>query len=301
MIYDSLLLPASGVKGYSILGALKVIEYHKILDNIKTIIGISAGAILGLLLSIGYKPLELFNLGNDININTYNTDDNLIINLINKKSLYSTDKIINIIINFLEKKQFSKTITFKEFKKKSKYDLSIIASDITKSKLFIFNEKNTPNVPLLLAIKSTIAIPLIFPPVIYKDSILVDGGIYNYLPIPLITNTTLIINMSSNFNILNSHITKEFDLKNYILLLLNGFIKNDFLDICESYHKINLKIDFGSIDFALNKDEKVSLYLKGIETSYNFFKRKHILKKYFIYWSPAFKGTSSSVSLSSAP
>ena len=86
--------------------------------------------------------------------------------------------------------------------------------------------------------------------------------------------------MNSNYNILNSHITKEFDLKNYILLLLNGFIKNDFINKIKSYHKINLKIDYESINFALKKDEKISLYLKGILISYNFFKQKHLLNKF---------------------
>ena len=278
---DSLLLPASGVKGYAILGSLKVIEYYKILNNIKKIIGISAGAIIGLLLTIGYNSSDIFNFSSDININTYDTTDNLIINLINKKSLYSTDKLINIIIQFLEKKKFPKTTTFKDLKDRGIYDLSIIASDITKSKLLIFNEKNTPDVPILLAIKSTIAIPIIFPPVIYKDCILVDGGVYNYLPIPLITNTTLIINMNSNYNILNSHITKEFDLKNYILLLLNGFIKNDFINKIKSYHKINLKIDYESINFALKKDEKISLYLKRYIDILQFFQTETFIKQIF--------------------
>ena len=293
MNYDSLLLPATGVKGYSILGILTIIDKLKILNNIKKIIGISSGSIIGLLLSIGYKPSVIFNLSIDFNININENKENLLLNLLNIKSLYSSNEIIKFVLFFMNKKNISKDITFKELNIISKYELSIIASDITKSKLFIFNYKETPNVPILFAIKSSIAIPMIFPPVIYKDSILIDGDVYNHLPITLITKSTLIIKLDSNHNVINSHITSDFNIKNYILLILNGFIKNNYLNNYESYNKINLNINFSSIDFNLSKEDKKNLYINGIECSYRFFKRKILLKKYFNYWSPVFKGSSS--------
>ena len=55
-----LILSGGGVKGVAHLGALKALHELGLLQNIDTFVGTSIGAFIGVLLSIGYSPDELY-------------------------------------------------------------------------------------------------------------------------------------------------------------------------------------------------------------------------------------------------
>jgi predicted acylesterase/phospholipase RssA len=52
---DTLYLSPGGIKGYSILGVISVLEKKQLLQYYKTIMGSSVGSIIGLLIIIGYN------------------------------------------------------------------------------------------------------------------------------------------------------------------------------------------------------------------------------------------------------
>ena len=77
-VIDTLILSGGGMKGMAELGALHHMEGLGILKNITTIAGSSAGSTIGLLLIIGYRPVEIYHffmnadLKKFTNINAYN-------------------------------------------------------------------------------------------------------------------------------------------------------------------------------------------------------------------------------------
>lgn len=72
--------------------------------------------------------------------------------------------------------------TFKEID----IDLKICTADIISYKPVIFSATTTPDVPIRLAIRASISIPLVFSPVQFEDKMLVDGAVFNSLPLNLL-------------------------------------------------------------------------------------------------------------------
>ena len=57
--HNTLILSGGGVRGFGLLGSLQYLMLHKYLDNIDKFIGVSIGAILSIILIIGYEPTEI--------------------------------------------------------------------------------------------------------------------------------------------------------------------------------------------------------------------------------------------------
>lgn len=66
--------------------------------------------------------------------------------------------------------------------------LTIVASDITYMRPYIFSTIMTPNVPLALAARCSASIPFVYAPVPCNGSLLMDGGMRNNIPIDLLVD-----------------------------------------------------------------------------------------------------------------
>jgi NTE family protein len=64
--------------------------------------------------------------------------------------------------------------------------LTIVASDITFMRPYIFSKIMTPNVPLAFAARCSASIPFVYAPMPCSGSLLVDGGVRNNIPIDLL-------------------------------------------------------------------------------------------------------------------
>ena len=182
-----LVLSGGGLLGISYIGLAKFLEEslsNPIIKNFKSITGCSAGAIFGSLIAIGYTSTELQNIIKEMNFKEYiNINAESLINFMKLKGLESGKTIINFIKKCIKDKTNNENITFKEIKDKFNIDLQIGVTNLTKSRFELMNSKNTPNIPIHKAISASIAIPLIFEPVIIDDDIFCDGGLLNNLPI----------------------------------------------------------------------------------------------------------------------
>jgi NTE family protein len=58
--YKNLALEGGGVRGLAYAGALEVLEQKDILRNVERVAGSSAGAIAGLMISLGYDSIDVY-------------------------------------------------------------------------------------------------------------------------------------------------------------------------------------------------------------------------------------------------
>ena len=80
--YDELIISSGGIKGISLVGALKKLSYYYPLNKIKYYTGCSIGSLISLLLNIDYTIDEIKNIF--LNINFGNFQECKIINLFEK-------------------------------------------------------------------------------------------------------------------------------------------------------------------------------------------------------------------------
>ena len=175
---------AGGVKGIAFIGVLeKLIEYKKIeLNKIEMYVGTSAGSIISFLLNLDFTIEEIKEFIITFNFSKLNEEVDCV-NLLEKFGINNGERIKLLFIKFLELKFNVKDITFKELFNKTQKKLLIIGTNLTKSQEELFSVDTTPDMSVIIAIRISVSIPIIFTPVIYNDSVYVDGALRNIFPI----------------------------------------------------------------------------------------------------------------------
>jgi NTE family protein len=284
MDMDTLYLSSGGIKGYSILGVISVLEKKELLKQYKTIIGSSVGSIIGLLIIIGYNSNSIYKLLlndlEDILFKRQINQENILLNLINFYGINNGKKYKNLLQYLLKEKKYKIDITFKELYDETQINFIVVTSDISSSKLFYFNKDDTPNYSVINSIMASTCIPLIFQPIYYEDKILVDGGYFNNIKIRYLDSDTLIVNIKSHSNYID--ISNDLNLFEYSKLLINSLVKSvQNINNFDSLNIIDLEFDSNGISLNINNDERKELYTYGILKALNFLKRRDILKRYF--------------------
>ena len=181
---EHLVLSGGGFLGISYIGLYKYFEEKKILNNLKSITGCSAGALFGTFFAIGYNSYEIENIMKAMIFKDYlkiNVDS--ILNFINTKGFESGHNLNLFIKKCIKDKTGNENITFLEIQEKYKIKLQIGVTNLTKNKFELFNVDSTPDISVEKAISASIAIPFIFEPIIIGDDIYCDGGLLENLPI----------------------------------------------------------------------------------------------------------------------
>jgi NTE family protein len=279
---DTLYLSPGGIKGYSILGVISVLEKRQLLQHYKTIIGSSVGSIIGLLIIIGYNSNSIYKLLlndlEDILFKKQINQENILLNLINFYGINKGDKYKNLLQYLLREKKYKIDITFKELYDDTQFNFIVVTSDIRSSELFYFNKDDTPNYPVINSVMASTCIPLIFQPIYYEDKILVDGGYFNNIKMRYLDSNTLIINIKSHSNYID--MSNNLNLFEYSKLLINSLVKSvQNINNFDSLNIIDLEFDSNGISLNINNDERKKLYTYGILKCLIFLKRKDILKK----------------------
>lgn len=163
----SLVLGSGGARGLSHIGVIRWLEENNY--EIKSIAGCSIGSLIGGVHAAG----KLDQLEEWMRSITKLDMASLLDFSWGSGGLFKGEKIINTLIDFLEDAQIE--------------DLPIpftaVAADI-------INEKEVwmTTGSLFEAIRASISLPLFFTPVKYKDTILIDGGVLNPVPIAPTSN-----------------------------------------------------------------------------------------------------------------
>ena len=164
---DGLVIAGSSTKGFSAVGYLE--KNQTLLKNIRSYSGTSSGSILVCMLACGYTPAEIFLLWND-ELSPFKNPK------ASAMGLYSLDEFMQRLDNFLMAKGI---VYFSDFS----HSVYVIATDITEDPIeYCFSKKTTPEIKVIDAIKASCTIPGIFPPVMIKERMFIDGGLTNNFP-----------------------------------------------------------------------------------------------------------------------
>jgi len=169
--YDVLLLSGGSLKGIYLLGALFALAKH--VNCVKTYIGVSSGAIIVFLLSIGFTPYQIF-------IKLLKKENVL---LFNNKSFFKNDFIVRFLEECLVEKYNSTGVTFEEHYKLTNKTIIVSAYNLTKCTGTLFSRETTPNMSCVKAIQLSSNLPFIFETTTWNGDVYIDGGFWNNFPI----------------------------------------------------------------------------------------------------------------------
>ena len=172
--YKNLVLEGGGVRGLAYAGVFSVLEEKNILQQVENVGGSSAGAIAGMMISIGYSADEIDSMLIDLPVEKFNDGR---FGIVGKYKRLKTDFGIykgSTFEKWLQQLVAHKTgnplLTFGELhqlhlQNNFYKDFYCTGTNLSKQQLEIFSYSNTPDMPLALAVRISGTIPLYFEPV----------------------------------------------------------------------------------------------------------------------------------------
>lgn len=205
----TLVLSGGGARGFAHIGAIEEIEKRGYVIN--SIAGTSMGALIGGVYATGKL--------NEFKEWVYNLDKQKVFKLIDfsfsNQGLIKGDRVLGAMKKFIPDTNIEDL--------KIKYTAT--AFDLAHNKEIVFKEGSLYN-----AIRASISIPTVFTPVIDGDSVLVDGGVVNNIPVnnAIRTNNDLLIAVNVNSDVAVNHINIPEKNKRQAVYLqkINEFRKN---------------------------------------------------------------------------
>jgi predicted acylesterase/phospholipase RssA len=187
----NLVFSGGSSKGFSYLGVIKAFEEYGILDNLEEITGTSIGSLFGFFIVLKFRSSDLINIFIEMDLNwLHNINSDSVLNLINKYGLDNGSNMEKFISHFLEVRFPTKNpanITFLDIWNYNPIKLTMTGTRILQNIIEpeLFNHILTPNMPIVKALRITMAIPPLFTPIETDYYHLADGGIVNNYPIDL--------------------------------------------------------------------------------------------------------------------
>jgi predicted acylesterase/phospholipase RssA len=183
-IIKHIVISGGGVSFFIAYGVLK--ESHKSghwkLENIKTVYGTSAGAVINfiLLLNFDWKVLDDYVILRPWQ-NVFKIDVFTIINSLQTRGILNIRAIEEIIEPLLLAKDMDLTITLKDFYEKTGIEYHVFTSQMENFCLVDISYKTHPDWKLSEAIYSSCCLPFLFSPFMKDGRTYIDGGIFcNY-------------------------------------------------------------------------------------------------------------------------
>ena len=187
--FKNLVFEGGGVKGIAYVGALEKLDERGILQNIERVAGTSAGAMVAVLVGLGYTSKDINDILGKINFQNFMDSSwgyvRDITRLVNDYGWYKGDFFRDLMGGYIKDKTGDSETTFGQLEAmreegKPFRELHLIGADLSTGFSKVFNAVNTPDVKIADAARISMSIPLFFAAVKGvngDDHIYVDGGL----------------------------------------------------------------------------------------------------------------------------
>ncbi len=301
---ENLVFEGGGIRGVAFGGAAQFLEEHDLLQHIKGLAGSSAGAIVAAGLAVGYTSKEVIDVLTTTDFNSFKDDSPMfifdIIRLLSQYGIYKGDAFYKWMCDLLAKKTKDPKITFKQVYERYGKCLVITGSCLNRAKTYYFNHTDPlfADMPVALAVRISMSIPLVWKAVTLGSDLLVDGGVLNNYPLFVfdgkfigdanVSDECIANSKTVGFKLMtstesddeqlyhgNNKIEGPIDftkaLINAMLIQIErGHIRKGYWDrtVCINTHNTS------SLDFTLDMNQKMALVHEGYIAAKNFFNCK---------------------------
>lgn len=298
MTIRHLVLSGGGPAGFVTYGILRKLHgagYWN-MSNVKTIYGCSVGAYMGVLISLGYD----WNTLDDYLIKRpweklTNLTAHHFIEALSSRGLFGIELIEAALEPLLSAKGLTCQTTLKELYEFTGVEIVAYTADVNKATLerVALSHKTYPNLPISTAMAMTMAVPVLFKPVLYEDGCYIDGGIVMNLPIDDCLEETKCEEdevLALRF-IWDSDKQRGINEESSLMEYLMAVMRKSQLSLCTERHQTQIPNKIESVMVSCNgihtwmealgnEDMRKSLLAQGEADADEFLKRKGLMKDY---------------------
>ena len=182
-----LALSGGGIRAIAHVGAIRVLHEHGFLRCLDEVLGVSAGALFALMMALGYTLREIEDLSLRFDFTLLrNPDPDFLFVFTETLGLDKGEALNRLIISILRQKGFPPTTTFADIAARPVRHPAFrcFATDIITNESREFSFATTPTVPIVLAVRASMSLPLYYTPVTDPETghLLMDGGLLHNLP-----------------------------------------------------------------------------------------------------------------------
>lgn len=263
-MYTSMVIAGGAIKVMAVLGIVKYLEEHNLRSNLKTFIGTSAGAIVTLMLSLGYTFLEMKKIAIDAlqNKSLSSIDAEGILDIFDNYGLNNGDSLELLFNKLIVNKFNTNNMNFMDFVKQTGKNLVICVSNLSKERHEFFSVDTTPYESVARAVRTSCSIPIMYNPVRMNGDLYLDGGLYNNFPINYCTDNKLQDILGVNIVLRNYQ--KHDDFLKYVRFIFNSLINKFNTMSINSEDKNIITLEFDDDDNWLTLSE-IKLTLEKLE------------------------------------
>ena len=266
-----------------ILSAIQELEKNKFLNinDIESIYGTSAGAIIGVILSLKFDWETI----NDYIIkrpwqDVFPIKVQNILDAYTKKGIFDIKTIEKCFKPLFDAKNIPIDINLENFYKLTNIELHIFSFEVNQYKIEDISYKNYPNLSLMKAIQMTCALPILVTPVCIDNKCFMDGGVGCNYPLNFCIesgkNSDEILGFKNKYSDEKSFVSTDSTLLDYVL----NFLFKAIFNVNNNYIQPNIKnevicdasyLTFDILKSALSNIEvRQNLFEKGKQSSIKF-------------------------------
>lgn len=192
----------------SFFGCLQYLEHVGMLQCINTFVGSSAGAIVGFMCVLGFTPREACDFIMEMGVQTHMvTEVDVLGAMFGQQTCLDTlgcdngTRWMAFLADALEAKRQCRDITFGELAKATGKVFVVCVTNLTRVRREYLSVDTCPSMSVLLAVRMSTSVPLLYVPVVFEGCIYVDGSMLDNCPIASATSskhgppTTLVLSV----------------------------------------------------------------------------------------------------------
>lgn len=201
MRYTHVVMSGGSFKCLTTLGCLRYHEHAGHLEDVHCFVGVSAGAMLGLLLGMGCSTDEIikFVYQDLIPCALKGIELEAVLNLAEVYGLDDGSAYTSMLQKIAQSKGFNADLTFGELLEKTGKRLVVGVTNVATHSMEYWDVDSHSETSVLTAVRASLSIPLLFTPVWHQGSCYVDGGVLNNFPLAYVPtehlSTTLAIHI----------------------------------------------------------------------------------------------------------
>lgn len=187
-----IVLTGGGLRSLGHYGVLEVLEEKGLLKSVKEYVGVSAGALIGFCMMLGYTIAELKKAVLEFDFTVLQSaHPELVLDFFSKYGVDSGELLEKFIHSLLRIKGHPIDLTFGQWASSNPSGLRLrcFACNLNRCEMKEFSTEKTPHISFLLALRASMCLPLYFIPIQDPDTndYLVDGGLIHNFPMNFIT------------------------------------------------------------------------------------------------------------------